>query len=112
MISLLHGVCNLVSNGFTSFQRTQTRKILSCGCIDRVYLFIVSQIMKKVNSWWAKNGILGKIIDFLGDCLENLGESRFFFGGKFAKDKVDIAEFLADFGIIGAEAQPRKILCA
>lgn len=48
-------------------------------------------------------------IDTGGDFGEEAGEGGFLVGGELTEDEVDVAEFLADFGIVSAEAKARKI---
>lgn len=42
---------------------------------------------------------------------ENFRESGFFFSGKMAEYKINVAELGADFGIISAETEARKLIC-
>lgn len=51
---------------------------------------------------------LGEIVDFGGGFLEDSGEGGLFVGGKMTEDKIDVAEFGADFGAVSAEAEARK----
>ena len=48
-------------------------------------------------------------IDAGGDFSEKAGESGFFVRSELAEDEVDVAELLADFGIVGAEAEAGEI---
>lgn len=41
--------------------------------------------------------------------MEDGGESGLFVGGEMAEHEINVAEFGADFGIVSAEAEARKI---
>ena len=48
-------------------------------------------------------------VDAGGDFSEKVGEGGFFVRCKLAEDEVDVAELLADFGVVGAEAETGEI---
>lgn len=49
------------------------------------------------------------MVDFLADGGEEGGESGFFFGGEAAEDEFDVAEGVAEAGIVGAEAEAGEV---
>lgn len=55
---------------------------------------------------------LENFLDALEGGLEKIWELFPFFGGKFAKNKFGVADFLANCGIISADAEARKIASA
>lgn len=52
---------------------------------------------------------LENFFDALEGGLEEIWELLSFFGGKFAKNEFGVADFLANCGIISADAEARKI---
>ena len=52
---------------------------------------------------------LENFFDALEGGLEEIWELFSFFGGKFAKNEFGVADFLANCGIISADAEARKI---
>lgn len=51
-------------------------------------------------------------IEFCEGGIEDISEGGLLVGGEVAEDEIDIAEFRTNFGIVGAEAEAREILCA
>lgn len=49
-------------------------------------------------------------INFLECGKENFWELSFFFGGKMTEDKINVAEFLTDGGIVATKAKSRVIV--
>lgn len=51
----------------------------------------------------------GMLVDFLADGGEEGGESGLFFGGEAAEDEFDVAEGVAEVGVVGAEAEAGEV---
>lgn len=49
------------------------------------------------------------MVDFLADGGEEGGESGLFFGGEAAEDEFDVAEGVAEVGVVGAEAETGEV---
>lgn len=60
--------------------------------------------MAKMLCW-----LRGVLVDFLADGGEEGGESGLFFGGEAAEDEFDVAEGVAEVGIVGAEAEAGEV---
>lgn len=61
-------------------------------------------------SWFRFwGGLRLEFVDFLRDSGKEGGEGGFFLGSEAAKNEIDVAEFLAEFVVPGAEAETRKV---